>query len=338
MIGAGVGVTVGAIANASEASKTTLTLLGCALQRLFACCSGSGSSAPAPGSKHCYSYVSPYRACHADPGELYINGLLLFVVPYICTSMVTSQRPDETGDETAKGMGAHALKMYLFTTSCAVVEAMIYTNIFAPGGGRAAPDLPCPGDGCPDITAGMRWLVQRDSRGRDFIVAQPDLAKLGLANYSFAGIGAGVPAGASAVESILSIGTQILPRNIVKTFYSTNLLGLIVFSALFGRAIAKQPNSSPIFDMTQTIQDAAMSVVMVVVEFTRKVAMLSRFVALSVSLTQQVSLVQPSACAASSRKAWARRATRRSGPSSPSSSWRCSRSSTTSACWRSCCE
>ena len=51
--------------------------------------------------RHSYSYISPYRACHADPGELYINGLLLFVVQYICTSMVTSQRHDETGDETA---------------------------------------------------------------------------------------------------------------------------------------------------------------------------------------------------------------------------------------------
>ena len=73
----------------------------------------------------------------------------------------------------------------------------------------------------------------------------------------------------SVIEAILSIGEQILPRNIIGTFASGNLLGLIVFSVLFGKALAKQgAKSEPIFEMVQTCADALMSVVMSVVEFT----------------------------------------------------------------------
>jgi Na+/H+-dicarboxylate symporter len=64
------------------------------------------------------------------------------------------------------------------------------------------------------------------------------------------------------------VGDQLLPRNVIKAYYSTNLLGLIVFSILLGNAISKQPNSEPIFAQLKTVADAIMSLVMVIVEFT----------------------------------------------------------------------
>jgi Na+/H+-dicarboxylate symporter len=78
-----------------------------------------------------------------------------------------------------------------------------------------------------------------------------------------------IPHGISSLDAILSIGFQILPRNVVGTFASGNLLGLIVFSVLFGKALAKQGQKAEvIFDMVETCGDALMSVVMSVVEFT----------------------------------------------------------------------
>ena len=237
IIGAGCGVVTGIIAKASEASAETLLLIG-------------------------------------YPGELYINGLMLMVVPYICCSMLVSQRPDTSGNDTG-GMGKTALICYSCTTALAVIEALIFTNIFAPGNvdGPAAIGLP---NNTLIAQSDLQFYAVQDDRGRNYIVA--DTMHGPMQNISFqqemvTGQPSdelwALPSGTgSAMESILSIGDQILPRNVIKTYYSTNLLGLIVFNLLLGQAIAKQPRCEPVFDGIATVADALMSVVLAVVEFT----------------------------------------------------------------------
>jgi Na+/H+-dicarboxylate symporter len=234
--GAGAGVVIGLIAKASEASSDTLLLIGYA-------------------------------------GELYINALMLMVVPYICCSMLVSQRPDLSSTDSS-GMGKTALACYACTTALAVVEALIFTNIFAPG------DIGVPahhGKQEPkriDLHD-LKFYSMQDDRGRSYIVADTSFSNSSFQSMVVTGHPSeelwALPSGTgTAMESILSIGNQILPRNVIKTYYSTNLLGLIVFNLLLGQAIAKQPRekSEPVFDGIATVADALMSVVLAVVEFT----------------------------------------------------------------------
>ena len=307
MIGAGTGVTIGVIAKAAGMGGDFKTLIG-------------------------------------YPGELFINALMLMVVPYICCAMVASQRPDPDGDDQTAGMMKLGVSCYGCTTFLAVIEAVVFTNIFAPGAGGGNIPLDPLGIGCQDpqytteaeCTAAMcacgvtvdasrckdgqqncLWstgmedlnpdiTAVRDSRGRLYFKLQPsheDELRLGTMMGENVGscsdgisltrtacaaamcgrdpcewtsdfgsvtdVVAKIPSGISSLEAILSIGEQILPRNIIGTFASGNLLGLIVFSVLFGKALAKQgAKSEPIFEMVQTCADALMSVVMSVVEFT----------------------------------------------------------------------
>ena len=302
MVGAGGGVTIGMIAKAAGWSEDFKTVIG-------------------------------------YPGELFINALMLMVVPYICAAMIASQRPDPSGDAQTAGMMQLGITAYGCTTTLAVFEALLFTNIFAPGASGGPIPMDPLGVGCqdphfatqaecvmnmcdcgvtvdatlckdghqtcvwstgmadinPDITA------VRDSRGRLFLKLSPsheDAVQLGrimgeaegscadgvsltreacnaahqdwTADFgSVTDVVSKIPTGVGSLEAILSIGFQILPQNIVATFAAGNLLGLIVFSVLFGKALAKQgQKAEAIFDQVQTVADALMSVVMSVVEFT----------------------------------------------------------------------
>ena len=322
MIGAGTGLTIGVVAKASGTGDAFNTIIG-------------------------------------YPGELFINALMLMVVPYICAAMVASQRPDPNGDDETAGMMSLGVTCYGCTTMLAVVEALIFTNIFAPGGSGEPPPRDPLGVGCEnpdykteeDCVAALcpcnvarckedqkpcEWgtgLVDlepefsavRDSRGRLYFKVLPsheDEVKLGELSdnpdYNVPGtcspvpytpsagctvaacsdalsrtdcvsfmcgdalqcewtadfgdvtdVVSAIPHGISSLDAVLSIGFQILPRNVISTFASGNLLGLIVFSVLFGKALAKQgQKAEAIFDMVETCGDALMSVVMSVVEFT----------------------------------------------------------------------
>ena len=68
----------------------------------------------------------------------------------------------------------------------------------------------------------------------------------------------------SLVDTALSIGEQLLPRNILDTYLHTNLMGIIVFFMLAGKSVATQKNQkavSQIFDMVEVIGEAFMAVI-----------------------------------------------------------------------------
>jgi hypothetical protein len=169
LMGAAGGVVVGLIAHVAGASEETLKVLG-------------------------------------YPGKLYINALMLVVVPYVCAAMFVSQRPDPSG-QNSRGMGRLALMCYAVTTTTAVTVAIICVNIFGAAQGAAPPHA----NASTEATAGA----------------------------AVAASAAAAMTPVSAIETALSIGEQLLPRNLLVTYTETNIVGLIVFFVLLGRAVSR---------------------------------------------------------------------------------------------------
>lgn len=187
-----IGMGVGLIAHFGQASEQTLTVMG-------------------------------------FPGKLYINALMLFVVPYICCSMFYSQKPDPAN--SSKGMTKIALLCYACTTITAALEAVAFTNIFS-----------------PQVQQDMEELVVATLKEGD---------------------------GPSAVDksvlaTALSIGEQLLPRNILVTYTETNLMGIIVFFMLLGRSTASQrhTHTEQAFTLVDVIQQGLLGVILSVVQWT----------------------------------------------------------------------
>ena len=96
----------------------------------------------------------------------------------------------------------------------------------------------------------MNWiehtLARLQPRQHDLCVGlQTTVASVGARLCCNSPVAGTVAVVDSAGDEIDVIGDQLLPRNVIKAYYSTNLLGLIVFSLLLGQAIAKQPDSAP---------------------------------------------------------------------------------------------
>lgn len=148
------------------------------------------------------------------PGKLYINALMLFVVPYICCSMFTSQKPDPT--HSSEGMAKVAFVCYACTTILAALEAVLFTNIFS-----------------PQAQEGMEELVVAALQQGD----GPS------------------PTDKSVLDTALSIGEQLLPRNILVAYTETNLMGLILFCMMAGRSTAAQrhTHTEQVFTLVEVV-------------------------------------------------------------------------------------
>ena len=53
--------------------------------------------------------------------------------------------------------------------------------------------------------------------------------------------------GKTVLDTALSIGAQLLPRNILDTYVHSNLLGIIVFFTLIGKSTCKQKGCEKVF-------------------------------------------------------------------------------------------
>jgi len=192
VLGAVTGMALGLLAHFTEASEATLTVMG-------------------------------------FPGKLYINALMLFVVPYICCSMFTSQKPDPSN--SSGGMAKTALLCYACTTITAALEAVIFTNIFS-----------------PQVQPGMEEMLADTLQEGDGPTASDK----------------------TVLDTALSIGEQLLPRNILVTYTENNLMGIIVFFMLAGRSTAAQrhTHTEQVFVLVEVVQQGMMGVIMSVVQWT----------------------------------------------------------------------
>eukprot|EP01083_Nonionella_stella_P122071 367040_1 len=65
-------------------------------------------------------------------GELYIRFLELLVIPFVSLCMMTAPS-NSTNDSVSKDIGIRILMYYCLTTSLAICEGLIWSNIFRPG-------------------------------------------------------------------------------------------------------------------------------------------------------------------------------------------------------------
>jgi len=127
-------------------------------------------------------------------------------------------------------MGQLALLFYGITTTIAVTESIVWVNIFHP----------------PEFTD--HHLLDSGSAAED---------------------GGGETAVEhSVLDTALSIGEQLMPRNAIVTYTQNNLMGLIVFFTLVGRSAAAIDGCEPVFAMVEIVQQAFMGVILSVVKLT----------------------------------------------------------------------
>jgi proton glutamate symport protein len=132
-------------------------------------------------------------------GDLFINALMLVVVPLVSSSIITGIA--RIGNDSAFGrLGLKIFGFYIGTSLLAILIGLFFVNLFDPGtyftslGSSVVP---------PEVSAQLRADLASEKK-----------------------------------LSIVGVIMQIIPSNIVDAFHG-QMLGLIFFSLLFGYALSK---------------------------------------------------------------------------------------------------
>lgn len=138
-------------------------------------------------------------------GKLFLRALQMLVVPLIFTAIVSAVA--KLGEEKAFGrMGLKTIGYYVATTALAVLLGLLVMNILRPG--AVSPEV-------------SRSLIASASQGAEKITAS---------------------VGGHGLADVIAIFQRMIPVNIVEAASSNReMLGLIVFSILFGFFITRLP-------------------------------------------------------------------------------------------------
>ncbi|MFN3713433.1 MAG: dicarboxylate/amino acid:cation symporter [Alcanivoracaceae bacterium] len=144
----------------------------------------------------------PLLAIHDTVATLFVNALKMIVVPLITSALIAAMINIGGGRDLGR-LGIKTLLWYLVTTTFAVLTALVLFNLLKPGviNGEAAGD------------------------------------RLGLASQTDAVVAGMAERGAGDFAGII---LQIFPPNIIQAGAEGQLLGLIVFSILFGMFLRVQ--------------------------------------------------------------------------------------------------
>ncbi len=133
-------------------------------------------------------------------GEIFLKALTLIVVPLVSSSIITGI--SRIGNEKSFGrLGGKMFLCYFITTFSAVLVGLFFVNLLEPGAAHIAP---------PISAAQEAQLIKLEQQ-----------------------------AGTGGFGTLARVLTQIVPSNVVLAFSSTQMLGLIFFSLLFGYALSK---------------------------------------------------------------------------------------------------
>lgn len=133
-------------------------------------------------------------------GKLFINSLMLIVVPLVSSSIITGIA--RIGNESTFGrLGVKIFTFYIGTSLLAILTGLLFVNLFNPGAAFSG------AGGISLISPEASAKLQEDIVNRKQI-------------------------------SVTSVILQIIPSNIVDAFHG-QMLGLIFFSLLFGYALSK---------------------------------------------------------------------------------------------------
>ncbi len=174
----------------------------------------------------------PVLAGYDLVGSLFINALKMVVVPLIVTAIINGMTSVGDGKNLGR-MGLKTVALYMSTTLVAVVTGLIIVNLFSPG-------------------------IIDDQPARDL---------LGLASDTESVLAGIEGRGAGDFTQILM---QMLPPNLVAAAAEGQMLGLIVFSLLFGYYLRTEPNQAgqSLRDLIEGIYQVVLKITMLIIRFT----------------------------------------------------------------------
>ncbi|MDF1629499.1 MAG: dicarboxylate/amino acid:cation symporter [Alcanivoracaceae bacterium] len=141
-------------------------------------------------------------AIHDTVGSLFVNALKMVVVPLITSALIAAMINMAGGRDLGR-LGIKTLTWYFATTTLAVLTALVLFNVMTPG----------------------------------IVDGQPAGERLGLATQTDAVVAGMAERGAGDFAGII---LQLFPPNIIQAGAEGQLLGLIVFSILFGMFLRNQ--------------------------------------------------------------------------------------------------
>eukprot|EP00743_Colponemidia_sp_Colp-15_P006327 GILK01006806.1.p1 GENE.GILK01006806.1~~GILK01006806.1.p1 ORF type:complete len:521 (-),score=77.63 GILK01006806.1:126-1688(-) len=162
------------------------------------------------------------------PGNLWMRGLALIVLPLIACNMMTSigSLKNMPG---ARRLGLSAISYYAVTTFCAAIEGLIWTSLFIIPFVSASPD---------DQEALKEQLAELEALPKR-----------------------------SVMDQIEGIFYSMVPRNIVVAAYTNDLMGVIAFSMAMGWAISDTSRSA-LYAVVQEVNLISVKLIGVLVRYT----------------------------------------------------------------------
>ena len=154
----------------------------------------------------------PLLAVHSTLGSLFVNALKMVVVPLITSALISAMINISAGKDLSR-LGLKTMAWYVGTTTLAVLTALLLFNLLKPG------------------------VLNNEPVGE----------RLGLAADTGAVVAGMAARGAGDFAGII---LQVFPPNIIQAGAEGQLLGLIVFSILFGMFLRKQDGPA-----AQTLKD-----------------------------------------------------------------------------------
>ena len=150
-------------------------------------------------------------------GALFINLLKMLIVPLILSSVITGVAALGTGPDLGR-LGGKTLAFYVITTLLAVLIALALVNVVEPG-------------------------VRDGEPVRHLLALSADAAEVTQGVMS------------RADTSVLDSIRAVVPDNIVQAAANTKMLGLVLFSILFGFFLARipQPQQGTVYGFWQGI-------------------------------------------------------------------------------------
>ena len=165
-------------------------------------------------------------------GDLFLQALKMIIVPLVVSSIIAGLA-GLAGFDGFKRMGLKTLAFYLVSTLSAVVLGLLIVNTIQPGliDGKPNMELREVFDNAPAVTS------------------ETDKARFTKSQQSQAG-------------DWTAIFKRMLPPNIVKAAAEGQLLGLLVFSLMFGIAMTQFPTKQmqPMKDFFQSLNDVMIKI------------------------------------------------------------------------------
>lgn len=170
----------------------------------------------------------------AFPGDLFLRGLKMLVIPLVVTSIVTGVASLGSLRETGR-LGGRTLAYYFVTTLIAAVIGIGVVQMMQPGVGAEALEY------------------------REVMTDGGDLAR----RLSGAGYGAAGEDTLSGWMRVLNVIREAVPDNLVKAAVELNVLGLITFSLILGIALVSLGDrAKAVRDFFASFNDVVMTIIM----------------------------------------------------------------------------